>query len=201
MWGLDIGGSRSGSAVVACWPLTGRAEALLALPERPDLPDRQKRDSAPPGLYKRAWAKGHLMLAGRRSPDVRALVTEAVARFGEPTGIACDSWKQDQLADALEDIGIAPEISLRRMGWHHSGEDAEALRFLIGEDRFHPVRTAVWDWQTSRCATRSDHVANVRLEKTQGDDMAVATPLVAGLVRREGERLAEPPALLVVDFG
>ena len=191
VWGVDIGGSRSGTAVVACWLGSGRAEALLALPEQPGLEDREKLDQVPPELYRAAVEDGDLIVRGRRAPDVRAIVAGAARRFGKPVAVACDAWKVDQLQDALEECDLRPELALRRQGWHHAGQDAESLRAILGE-RFRPVRSGVWDWSLSRAILRADPAGNVRIERRRCDDLAVASSLAAGVVERDGERLLKP---------
>ena len=42
LWSCDLGQSRSGSACVAAWPRTGRAEAFQLFPKIPDLAQREK---------------------------------------------------------------------------------------------------------------------------------------------------------------
>ncbi|MCY4535194.1 MAG: terminase large subunit [Bryobacterales bacterium] len=201
VWGVDIGGSASGSAVVAHWPESGRAEALLALPSKPDLRTREKKDSAPGKLYRDALADGLLIRCGNRTPDLKELVKQAVARFGAPARLACDTWKVADLKDALESNGVDLEeeaIEMRRMGWHHSGEDGEALRFLIGEKRWFPVRSRLWDWSMSRAVIQTNHVYGIRMEKRKGDDIAVATTLAAGLAKRKAVvKEEEAPAPLI----
>ena len=199
LWGVDLGGTLSGSAIVTLWP-SGRAEGLLCLPTVPELAERERRDGAASGLYRAAVQSGALIIEGRRVPDVRALVAEAAHRYGPPSAIACDRYKLGELEDALEDCGLAPEFSLRRMGWHHTGEDADALRDALGGE-FRPVRSPLWDWAMSRAVTRTGDIAEgYRIEKRRGDDLAVASALAAGLAKRDGERLANPPAPVIVDI-
>ena len=147
-------------------------------------------------MYDRALAAGSLILGGKRSPDIRLLISEAHERFGEPSVVVADRWKQDVLFDALEDCGLHPELVSRGMGWFHSSVDVDAARFLVGEERLFPVRHELWDWSMSKATTVTDPAGNYKLQKVAGDDLATATTLAAGLVRREGQRLADPPEVM-----
>ena len=195
---FDIGGSRSGSACVAAWPRTGRAEALQLFPNIPNLSDRERRDSAPEGLYDAALARGDLMLGGRRSPDIPALVAEAIERFGQPAACVADNWKQKHLEDALEECDAEAEIIVRRMGPYDGSQDADAARHLLGEGELFPVRSNLWDWSMSRSICTTDTNGNVFLQKHAGDDLGVATCLAAGVLRRDGSRLIEPPRVFSI---
>ena len=192
LWGVDLGHSRSASAIVAAWP-NGRAEALAALPAVPSLADRERADRAPEGLYAEALATGGLIVSGIRSPDVRALISAALARWGGPAAVAADRWRIGELQDAFEALGAFPPITSRGMGWRDGGADVDAFKYLTGEGRWLPVRTRYWDWSMGRAITVSNPVGAHKLEKRAGDDLAVASTLAAGMLRREGDALAAPP--------
>ena len=193
IWAADLGHSKSASSIIALWPRSGRAEGLEMLPTVPSLDERERWDRTPPSLYRNAETDGSLILGGRRSPDLRALVATARERFGEPVAVVADRWRMDLLQDALEDAGITAEPILRGVGWYHSGPDCDALRYLIGEGLIHPVRTPLFDWSLSRCLVSTDPTGASKLIKQVGDDLGQALVLAAGVMRRDGQRLADPP--------
>ena len=186
-WAIDLGGSRSGSAIIAVWPASGRMESVLGLPAHPPLDERARRDGAPEGLYEDSSDDGDLVLVGRQSPDIRRLVDIALERFGSPAYLACDRWKVDVLADALEDAGVDAVTVLRGMGFRDGSQDCASLRHLLGEGVLHPVSSKLWAWSMSRAITVSDPAGNSKLTKRPGDDLAVASTLAAGLVRLHGD--------------
>ena len=198
IWAADLGHSRSASSIIALWPRTGRCEGLEMLPAVPGLDERERWDGTPPMLYRNAETDGSLILGGRRSPDLRALVATARERFGEPVAVVADRWRMDLLQDALEDAGITAEPILRGAGWFHSGPDCDSLRYLAGEGRIHPVRTPLFDWSLSRCLVTTDPTGASKLVKQTGDDLGQALVLAAGVMRRDGERLADPPAVFSI---
>ena len=170
------------------------------LPAVPGLDGARAVGRHPPdALYRNAETDGSLILGGRRSPDLRALVATARERFGEPVAVVADRWRMDLLQDALEDAGITAEPILRGVGWYHSGPDCDALRYLCGRGadpsrENAPVRLEPIPLPRHNRPDRGIQAG----EAGTGDDLGQALVLAAGVMRRDGERLADPPAVFSI---
>ena len=90
VWGVDLGSGAAMSAVSAYFP-SGRLEALAAFPELPSLAQRGLADGVG-GQYQKMAARSELITVGRRVADVKALLSEALARFGKPVALW---WRTD----------------------------------------------------------------------------------------------------------
>ena len=91
------------SAIAAYWPATGRLETVAAFPLDPPLAERGLRDGVG-GLYVETQTRGELIQTGQRAVDLDGLLTEALERFGRPTVIAADRWREAELRDALDKL-------------------------------------------------------------------------------------------------
>ena len=92
-WGIDLGTSAAQSAVACYWPRTGRLEVVSAFPEYPDLEARGMADACGV-LYTRAHQLGELILAGENAVSIPILLREAFERFGMPSAISADTWRE-----------------------------------------------------------------------------------------------------------
>ena len=128
VWGLDLGTSAAMSAVACYWPAGGRLEAIAAFPHEPPLVERGVRDGVG-SLYVTCAARGELVKAGRRAVEVPALLRAALERFGRPSLIVADRWREAELRDAL-DAADFPRVPLdvRGMGFMDGGEDVRQFR-------------------------------------------------------------------------
>ncbi len=190
-WAVDLGANRSGSAIVACWPQNGRMECLLCFPEKPSLSEREARCGAPEGLFTRAHKAGEIVLAGSRSPDIEYLVGQAADRFGQPSVVAADRWADAGLEQAFEYHGLRYDPRFRGMGWKDGSQDISAARYLAGDRLMRPVSTPLWAWSLGRTVVDTNQLQGSRFVKSEGDDIAIATALACGVLRREGPVLAE----------
>ena len=105
VWGVDLGSSAAQSSVAAYLPETGRLEAIAAFPSEPSLAERGVRDGVA-GLYKQCAVRGELIVCGGAAVDVPALIAEALRRFGRPSAIAADRWREGELRDALDAAAV-----------------------------------------------------------------------------------------------
>ena len=104
VWGIDLGTSAAQSAIAAYWPETGRLESFAAFPCEPPLAERGLRDGVG-GLYVQCAQRGELLTLGQNASDVAALLGEALSRFGRPSLIVADRWREAELRDALTAAG------------------------------------------------------------------------------------------------
>ena len=138
MWGIDLGSGAAMSALAAYFP-SGRLEAVAAFPELPSLAKRGLADGVG-SQYQKMAGRGELITAGRRVADVRALLSEGLARFGRPVALVADRWREAELRDALEALRF-PQAALvtRGMGYKDGSEDVRAFRRAFLEGRVTPV--------------------------------------------------------------
>ena len=128
LWGIDLGTSAAQSAVAAYWPGSGRLECLAAFPAEPSLAERGLRDGAG-GLYVECARRGELITVGGRAVDVGLLRQAALGRFGKPSRVVADRWREAELRDALDKAGVPPAaFETRGMGYRDGAEDVRAFR-------------------------------------------------------------------------
>ena len=131
--GFDAGGSSSMTAAVACWPETGRVEALAGFPADPDLSERGRVDGVT-DLYERMEARGELRTyPGRVTPVGRFLVDVAdYLGDAEVVGFAADRYRQAELVDALQDAGLHWPCQWRGQGAGEHGQfDCRAVQTWV----------------------------------------------------------------------
>ena len=91
------------------------AQSHAARPDDPKFRRRPSRRSRPlpsgayamgvGGLYVECHRRGELLTLGQRSSDVSALLRVALDRFGRPSRVVADRWREAELWDALEVAG------------------------------------------------------------------------------------------------
>ena len=200
--GIDLGSGAAMSAAAAYFAATSRLEALAVFGGLPDLVERGRADQVGTA-YERMASRGELLVqAGRRVPDVGEFLRVALNRWGVPSCIVADRWREHELRDALEASGVPPcPLILRGQGWKDGAADVRAFRraVLEGKVRARPsllIRSAL-----AEARTLSDPAGNQKLSKgSQGgrrqrarDDVAAAAILaVAEGSRRYREPVAAP---------
>ena len=140
--GLDLGQSGALTAAAAYWPVTGRLEAVACVGGIPDLRVRGRRDNVG-GLYETMARRGELLVhAGLRVPDYGEFVRQVVDRWGAPSAIVADRYKEAELRDALDAGRMRRGLPLvtRGQGWRDGGEDVRRFRRGVLQDRVKPRR-------------------------------------------------------------
>ena len=138
VWGVDLGTSAAQSAVAAYWPDTGALSVVAAFPMEPTLHEQGLADSVG-RLYVDCFERGELIQCGGAAVDVRELVLEGLERFGVPSAVVADRWREAELRDALQSAG-APRAALvlRGMGFLDGGQDVREFRRACLEGRVVP---------------------------------------------------------------
>ena len=192
VWGVDLGSGAAMSAVAAYFP-SGRLDALAAFPELPDLRQRGLADGVG-RAYIRMHERGELLTVGRRVADVKALLSEALGRWGRPVAIVADRWREAELRDVLEDLRFPPAALVTRgQGYRDGGEDVRCFRRAFLEGRVTPVPSLLLTAAMSEARTITDPAGNEKLSKgTQGgrrrrakDDAAAAAILAVAAGYRQ----------------
>ena len=198
-WGVDLGGSAASSAISACYAQSGRVECIAAFPKEPGLVERGLRDGVG-RLYVEAAARGELLCLGGRAVDYADLCRAALNRFGPPTAIAADRYREADLKDALKKAQIpVTAVELRGMGWKDNAEDIRQFRRAALEGRFYPVPSLYLTSCFAEARTLRDPAGNEKLSKgTEGgrrlrarDDGAAATVLAVALGERRRDTMGK----------
>lgn len=205
--GLDIGGGGAMTAAAAYWPVTGRLEALAAFGGIPSLRERGRRDNVA-GLYESMARRGELLVhAGLRVPDYGQFVADVIGRWGIPSVIVADRYKEPELRDAL-DAGRMPPgrpLVIRGAGFRDGAEDVRRFCRAVLRDRVSVRRSLLFRNALAEARTVTDVAGNRKLAKsTEGSRRALARDDVAAaaiLAVAEADRRGVPedrPALRLV---
>ena len=182
VWGVDLGTSAAQSAISAYWPQTGALACLAAFPAEPSLAERGLRDGVG-GLYFECARCGELLALGRHSVDIAALLAAGLDRFGRPSRIVADRWRDAELRDALDRAGVPlAELEFRGMGFRDGAEDVRGFRKACADRRVVPTPSLLLRSAMAEARTVSDPAGNAKLSKgSQGgqrvrarDDAAAA---------------------------
>lgn len=175
VWGVDLGTTAASSAVAAYWPETGRLDSVAAFPAIPTLAERGLADGVG-SLYVKAAQRGELMTTGGHAVDVAELLREALNRFGRPSAVVADRWREGELRDALKLACVpAAAFSPRGMGYQDGGADVRLFRRGCLDGRVAPVVSLFMRSAMSEARTISDPAGNAKLAKsTEGGHRARA---------------------------
>ena len=185
VWGVDLGTSSAQSAIAAYWPASGRLEIVAAFPTEPDLGTRGLRDGVG-GLYRECARRGELIQTGGHTTDVKALLTEAFTRFGKPSAIVCDRWREAEMRDCLKVARIPlTNLEIRGQGFKDGAEDVRIFRRAFLEGKVTPLPSLLMATSMSEARCISDPAGNEKLAKGhEGDrrlnakDDAVAASII-----------------------
>ena len=188
--GVDLGASRSWSALWALWP-NGRSECYAVCAGIPDLPERERQDAQPAGLYRRLEADGALLVdEGMHTARPSTLLAHMVERGIQPSLILADRFKESDFRDV---VARRWPFRLRATRWSEATEDVSAFRELVkdGPMSIAPECRALAGVSIAQAAVQVDG-DSVRVVKRAGrrsrDDVAVAGVLAAGELARRLRR-------------
>ena len=200
IWGIDLGASSAQSAVASYWPATGRLECVAAFPTIPNLSERAVKDGVG-RLYHACRDRGELILTEGRVSDIEVLLAEAWERFGSPSRIVADRWREAELRDVLDASGIpACELEVRGMGYKDGAEDLRAFRRACESRKVTPVPSLLLRSALAEARAVTDPAGNSKLSKgVEGgrrlrakDDALAAAILAVAAGTRQGGRPKRP---------
>ena len=153
------------SAISAYWPQTGALASLAAFPVR----ERGLRDGVG-GLYVECARRGEPLTLGRHTVDVTALLPAALDRFGRPSRIVADRWREGDLREALDAARVPMAVlEFRGMGFRDGAEDVRGFRKACADRRVIPAPSLLLRSAMAEARTVSDPAGNAKLSKgTQG---------------------------------
>ena len=189
--GIDLGASRSWSALWAMWP-NGRSECYAVVGGIPDLADRERADAQPAGAYARLESHGVLVVdEGLHMARPKTLIDHMAAVGINPVVIFCDLFAFSDLRDA---VARRWPLVVRRTRWSESTEDIASFRRLVvdGPMSLAPECVALASVSIAQASVRTDDGGSARLVKRAGrrsrDDVAVSGTLAAGEIMRRASR-------------
>ena len=183
--GLDLGGSVSLSAAAAYWPDTGRLDVLAAIGGVPSLVERGKQFGSP-HLFVDAARDGHLLVSKNRNADPAALLSQAIMRWGIPEIIVADRYRNTELLDLVDELGVNCEIEWRGAGWKDASSDCRRFIRSCHSRKVSPVRTELLDASIASARLVVDTAGNQKLghRADRPDDLCAASILACA----EGDR-------------
>ena len=194
VWGVDLGGTAAFSAIACYDPAGGGLDAVAMIGDDPPPKARGLRDGVG-RLYQDLVEEGTLVLSRGRTVPVPQLLEHALARFGRPSALAADRWREGELADALRAARFpVAAIQWRGQGFKDGGEDVREFRRACADRRVTPRKTLLLRAAMSEAVTVSDPAGNAKLAKggegarrvRARDDVAAAAILAVALGRRRG---------------
>ena len=181
------------SCASAYWPESGALDCFGVLPFIPNMAEKGRQDGVG-NLYQRMAERQELILAGQRVADVGRLLREVLRRWGNPSVIVADRYREKELLQELESAGFpVSEFVLRGQGFRDGSEDVRRMRKAILAGRVSVPVSLLLRSAMSEARTISDPAGNSKLAKgTEGgrrargrDDAAAASILaIAEGVRR-----------------
>ena len=197
--GIDLGGSSAMTAVVFYWPKCGRMEGYGAFPRFPDLVERGKQDFVGT-RYLQMQQRGELFTYGGYATDNVLFLSEMFKSImgEEIEGIGADTYKANDLKEAVVKIGMDPEhdITWRRVGTGPEGsEDVRAFQREVLEERMRPGANLMLDKAIEDSVLRFNENGNEALAKARAKgriDVLQAAVIATGMGRRWREPTEGP---------
>ena len=130
--GVDLGTNAAMSAASAYSPQSGALDCFAVFPEKPSLAERGLRDGVG-GAYQTMRERGELIISGERVSSIAGLLAECLKRWGKPSAIVCDRWREAELRQELSKARFpsGAAIVVRGQGYKDGGEDVRDFRKAI----------------------------------------------------------------------
>ena len=162
--GIDLGTSAAMSAAAAYFE-SGALDAVAIFPRQPDLRRRGLADGVG-GAYLSMNKRGELHTAGEHVADLKALLTLTLARWGPPSAIVADRWREAELRQALASVRYpTAAIVIRGQGYRDGGEDVRGFRSAVLGGHVRPTASLLLTAAMSEARTLSDPAGNEKLAK------------------------------------
>ena len=211
--GLDLSGgwAMTAAAAVDLYPdRDGKhhVDAFAAWPGDPGVAEREKQDSVAAGTYQAMVDAGDLVMQeGSRVVDVGAVMDEAVARWGQPSVIVGDRYRQRELEGHAIRYGMTIAnggLQLRGQGYRDGSEDVREFQRMAMDRRLVVPRSDLLRRAFAAARVISDMAGNQKIAKegergrTGRDDTAVAVVVAAAEVSRQLEEPQEEAQLELI---
>ena len=163
--GVDLGGVAAFSAAAAYWPDTGRLEGFQCCGGDPPLIEREKADGVV-GIYRQMENRGELRVLGGRVVPIDEFLRECVLRWGPPSAVSCDRWREGELVDAVNAAKLRfPMPTWRGQGFKDGSVDIRAFKTELFEGRVHAPENLAMRSAFTEARVLTDPAANQKLAK------------------------------------
>ena len=198
--GLDLGTSAAMSAASAYDPQSGAMDTFAVFPEMPTLAERGLRDGVG-NQYVQMHQRSELIISGDRVSSIAGLLGECVRRWGKPSVIVCDRWRDAELRQELDSARFpsGAAVITRGQGFKDGAEDVRDFRAAVLEGHVSAPVSLLLRSAISEARVVGDASANWKIaKKTEGgrrsasrDDAIVSAVLAIaeGQRRRRAGRL------------
>ena len=202
--GLDLGQNAAMSAACAYNPASGALDAFAVFPEIPSLAERGLRDGVG-NQYAKMNERGELLISGERVASIAGLLGECLKRWGKPSVIVCDRWREAELRQELSKsrFPTGAAVITRGQGFKDGGEDVRDFRKAVLDGHVHASVSLLLRSAISEARVVSDASGNQKIaKKSEGgkrhsgrDDAIVAAVLCVaeGYRRLRAGRLGRRP--------
>ena len=165
VWGADLGATAAMSAIACYSPSSGLLEVLAAFPSIPSLAERGRHDGVG-DAYVKMQGRGELITTEGRTVSVTELLDAALERFGLPSAVAADRWRQGELMDAMDGLGLSIELIPRGQGFKDGSEDVRGFRSAVLDGRVKCAPSLLLRSALSGARVVSDVAGNQKLAKS-----------------------------------
>ena len=201
---LDLGGSKSQTAMAVGWPETGRLESLGCFPLTPDLAERGRADGVGDS-YVRMKEAGELVQFGQNLSDVSAFMGEVRSRLDgqEVLGLWCDRYRKSELLEYVGVAGIPWRLVFRGQGAgrHADGSyDVRSLHFCVENRLIFHKRSLLVETSLSRSEIARDSLGNPKLSRADANarvDVLSCVLMVCGQLRKMLASVEREPQFFV----
>ena len=120
------------SAASAYSPVSGALDAFAVFPQLPSLAERGLRDGVG-ATYQKMHERGELIISGERVSSIAGLLAECLRRWGKPSAIVCDRWRNAEMRQELDRARFpsGAAIVIRGQGFKDGSEDVRDFRKAI----------------------------------------------------------------------
>ena len=204
--GLDLGTSAAMSAASAYDAGSGALDVFAVFPQIPTLAERGLRDGVG-NQYQAMHQRGELLIAGERVSSIAGLLAECVRRWGKPSVIVSDRWREAELRQELNAARFpsGAAVITRGQGFKDGGQDVRDFRKAVLDGHVRAPVSLLLRSAIAEARVVSDPAGNSKIaKKTEGgrrssarDDAIVSAVLaiaegqrrrVSGRLRRRKRR-------------
>jgi phage terminase large subunit-like protein len=191
--GIDLGGSASLSGVAYYWPETTRLEVLATAPSVPNLLDRGANDGVG-DRYQQMYQRGELNVIGDRTVPVAPWLSQVLSHVeGEPiAALTMDRFKQAELGDAIDRVGIRVPLVWRGQGFRDGSADCNAFRRAAYDGKIKSIPSLLLRSALADAVVVRDKLNNISLTKLKSNSRIDAVS-AAVLAVAQGQRLLSKP--------
>lgn len=158
---LDLGQS----AASAYWADTGGLDAFAVFPLEPNLYHRGMANGVD-RLYAECADRGELLQHGLKVSDVGELLEETLRRWGPPTAIVCDRWREAELRQELVKLEYPGcPLVVRGMGFQDGGQGVREFRAACLDGHLQPVKSLFLPAAMLGARVATDPAGNSKLAK------------------------------------